>query len=263
MIPKVIHYCWFGGGKKSRLVQDCIKSWKLYLKDYKIIEWNESNCNLSHPFASMAFQEKKWAFLSDYIRLKVVYEQGGIYLDTDMMVCKSFNNLLGNNSFFGAEDYKYINCAIFGAVKENLFVNEILMNYNKITLDTELKDITIPKIVTSIFKKKYGDILFNKTIKQDGIVIYPNHFFYPFPFDKKKDLNEYKKFIQKESYTVHLWNGSWIEVDFSEFDYFRKREYYKGLIKMCETLKLEGKKDWKYFRKIGSSIKQSLGKKYF
>ena len=92
MIPKVVQYCWFGGKKKTKLIKDCIKSWKRYLPDYKIIEWNEKNSDLAHPFVIEAYKLKKWAFVSDYIRLKVLYDFGGIYLDTDMMVLKSFES---------------------------------------------------------------------------------------------------------------------------------------------------------------------------
>ena len=108
MLPKVIHYCWFGGAKKPKLVRDCIKSWRNHLTDYEIIEWNESNCDLSHPFLNKCFELKKWAFVSDYIRLKVLYENGGIYLDTDMIVIKTFDNLLLKKLFSQSITLKYI-----------------------------------------------------------------------------------------------------------------------------------------------------------
>ena len=90
MIPKIIHYCWFGGGPKPKSVEKCIRSWKKYCSDYEIIEWNEDNFDISSSplYAKQAYAAKKWAFVSDYARLKVVFEYGGIYFDTDVQVIK-------------------------------------------------------------------------------------------------------------------------------------------------------------------------------
>ena len=91
MIPKKIHYCWFGRAAKPRLAEKCIKSWKKYCPDYEIIEWNEDNFDVNlNPYTKMCYTQKKYAFLSDYIRLLIVYRHGGIYLDTDVEIIKSF-----------------------------------------------------------------------------------------------------------------------------------------------------------------------------
>ena len=90
-IPKIIHYCWFGKGKKSELIEKCIASWKKYLPDYKIIEWNESNFDInSNIYCKEAYENKKYAFVSDYVRLYAVYNYGGIYFDTDLEVLKIY-----------------------------------------------------------------------------------------------------------------------------------------------------------------------------
>ena len=90
MIPKKIHYCWFGRGEKSKLTERCIKSWKKYCPDYEIIEWNEENFNVNQsPYTEMCYKEKKYAFLTDYLRLKIIQEYGGIYFDTDVEVIRS------------------------------------------------------------------------------------------------------------------------------------------------------------------------------
>lgn len=87
MIPKKIHYVWVGGKEKPKNIRKCMKSWKKHLKDYEIIEWNENNFDInSHPFVKAAYNAKKWAFVSDYIRAYVIYNEGGIYLDTDVIV---------------------------------------------------------------------------------------------------------------------------------------------------------------------------------
>lgn len=100
-MEKIIHYCWFGGNEKSQIIKKCINSWKKYMPEYKIMEWNEKNIDLSFsPFVIEAYKNKKWAFVSDVIRLKVLYEYGGIYLDTDVELYESLDDLLKNNDAF-------------------------------------------------------------------------------------------------------------------------------------------------------------------
>lgn len=109
MIPKKIHYCWFGMGEKPELAKKCIQSWKKYCPDYEIIEWNEDNFDIDqYPYLRWCYDNKKWAFLSDFARLLVVYQNGGIYFDTDVELIKTPDELLGCNAFFGFENDKNI-----------------------------------------------------------------------------------------------------------------------------------------------------------
>ena len=104
MIPKKIHYCWVGGNSKPPLVKKCIQSWKKYCPDYEIIEWNESNYDISkNIYMKQAYEAKKWAFVTDYMRLDIIYEHGGIYLDTDVELIKNIDDLLSNEAFAGIE----------------------------------------------------------------------------------------------------------------------------------------------------------------
>ncbi len=259
MLPKVIHYCWFGGAKKPKLVRDCIKSWRNHLTDYEIIEWNESNCDLSHPFLNKCFELKKWAFVSDYIRLKVLYENGGIYLDTDMIVIKTFDNLLSHDCFFGAEDETFISCGIIGSLKQNKFIKECLLNYEYIKPHLELDwgHISIPRIVTDVFKKKYNfQESFNSLICVENVVVYPSDYFYPLPLNKKNDFRNYKKYKKFNTYAIHLWNSSWFE--FTEFDYIRKKQYYTAFKFIVSNFNSGVNFNFKYFRMIAYSIKQSF-----
>lgn len=99
-IPKIIHYCWFGNNELPEVEKKCLKSWKDKLPDYKILFWNEENSNLFEcEYVQQAYDNKKYAFVSDYIRIKALYEYGGIYLDTDVEVLKSFNSLLDQKGF--------------------------------------------------------------------------------------------------------------------------------------------------------------------
>lgn len=262
MIPKVIHYCWFGGKRKSKLIKQCILSWKHYLPDYEIIEWNEKNCDLTNPFVRKAYSLKKWAFVADFIRLKVLYENGGIYLDTDMMVLKSFNSLLSTLCFFGAEDEDYLNCAIIGAQKNNAFIKQCISRYELISINNGIdwRQITIPRIVTDIYRKKYNYVLpFNKKNVHYDLVIYPINYFYPLPYKDKQDIKNYKNYLVIESFAVHLWNESWIE--YSEFHYLRKGQYFLGLKIAVKNILTQNKLNAPYLRKIASCIKESIIKK--
>ena len=121
MIPKVIHYCWFGGNPIPEKDRRYIEGWKEKCPDYEIIEWNERNYDVSkNKYMAQAYEEKKWGFVSDYARLDLVYQYGGIYFDTDVELLKPLDNLLELEMFCGFESTKYVNFGIgFGAEKEN------------------------------------------------------------------------------------------------------------------------------------------------
>ena len=101
MIPKIIHYCWFGGNPKPQILLNCIESWKKFCPDYEIIEWNESNFDVNFcAYSTRAYEAKKWAFVSDIARIKIIYDYGGIYLDTDVLLKNSLDNLLLYDAWF-------------------------------------------------------------------------------------------------------------------------------------------------------------------
>ena len=130
MIPKIIHYCWFGGKKKPKNVKKCIRSWKKYCPDFEIIEWNETNSPyLDCKYSKEAYECKKWAFVSDYIRVLVLYEQGGIYMDTDYELIRPIDNLLSNTIFAGFETETKIAAGIVGCAKENEMFKNWLKEY--------------------------------------------------------------------------------------------------------------------------------------
>lgn len=118
MIPKTIHYCWFGRGEKPKLAQKCIASWKKYCPDYEIVEWNEDNFPIDkYPYAKYCLNTQKWAYLSDFVRLTVVRERGGIYFDTDVELLRSPDELLQYEAFYGFENDANVATGLgFGAV---------------------------------------------------------------------------------------------------------------------------------------------------
>lgn len=139
MIPKKIHYCWFGRGEKPKLAQKCIASWKRYCPDYEIIEWNEDNFDVSaYPYADYCLNTKKYAFLSDYVRLAVVNQHGGIYFDTDVELLKRPDDLLQYHAFFGFENERYVQTGLgFGAVAGHPTLQAMLEQYDAIKPDAD------------------------------------------------------------------------------------------------------------------------------
>ena len=198
MIPKKLHYCWFGVKEKSQIFSQCLMSWEKYCPDFEIIEWNETNTkHYQIKFFKDALRKKKYAFVSDYIRVKVLYEFGGIYLDTDMLLLKPINPLLNYNFFSGFEVEGRVNYALFGGVKRHRFFFEMLDYYMK----TEFDEFN-PPIITHAFK----DLINSTSLKENEILFKPDCF-YPLTFQNRE--KDYTLFITEETYAVHLWNHSW------------------------------------------------------
>lgn len=198
MIPKIIHYVWVGNNPKPKDIKKCMKTWKKHLKDYEIIEWNESNFDInSHPFVKKAYEAKKWAYVSDYIRMYAIYNYGGIYLDTDVLVLDNFDKFLDNKVFVGFERENYPFTAVFGAEKKNKFIKKLLDYYDNLdayNFDFENNN-TIS--VSNILINEYGCSKENKEqLLKDGIKVY------------KDDIlcNP-----SKNSTAVHIFTGTWLE----------------------------------------------------
>ena len=130
-IPKIIHYVWVGNNEKPKDIKRCMETWKKHLKDYEIIEWNEKNFDIdSNKFVKEAYEARKWAYVSDYIRAYAIYNYGGIYLDTDVLVVESLDSLLDNRAFVGYENPQYPFTAVFGAEKNHPFIKDMLDYYD-------------------------------------------------------------------------------------------------------------------------------------
>lgn len=260
MIPKIIHYCWFGKKPKPRILKKCIKSWLKIHPEYKFIEWNETNTDLSHPFVSKCYENKQWAFVSDYIRLKVLYDHGGVYLDTDLLLIKPLNDLMNHSCFLGAEDIHHINCCVIGAVKKNDFIYKCLSTYDTIILEEMgmIGDFTIPKIVTNVFTQLSGISTFENTISFNDVIIFPQEYFYSLPYKKKGEVKKYKKYITNNSIGVHLWVGSWVKEN--EFKLLKQGKYSLGIKTIITNFNGDKLTDLSYYRKILYAIKLSIKK---
>ncbi len=161
-IPKTIHYCWFGEGPKNELIQRCIASWREWLPDYGIVEWNESNFDpASHPFAAEMYHRKKWAFLADYVRMWVLYHQGGVYLDVDVELFGPLDRFLEHSAFSGVErmntHLSAFNPQCFGAVSGHPWIEECLAYYDSVDLtNSSLLFLTNTSIVSKLLIDRWG-----------------------------------------------------------------------------------------------------------
>jgi mannosyltransferase OCH1-like enzyme len=252
-IPKKIHYCWFGGKPMPKMLRFCIQSWKKHLPDYEFFCWNENNTSFDCDFVKKAYDLKKWAFVSDYVRLKSVYDYGGIYLDTDILLLKSLNDFLDNTCFFVAEHKKSINPAVFGSEPNNHFIEVCLESYR---LDKDAF-IPIPKIVSDNFVDTFHQKRnFEETLILSDIVIYEPIYFYGLPYSKLFDIHNYKDYVAENSYGVHLWHGSWHS--YNELVLLRRKEYYPALKKIYSSIFKERKLSAHYFKKVLNAFKDSI-----
>lgn len=212
-IPKIIHYCWIGSAKKPDSVKYCIDSWKKYCPGYKIIEWNESNYDFTkNPYMREAYESKKWGFVPDYARLDIIYNYGGIYLDTDVEVVKNFNDLLQNEAFIGFEntgmEELFVNCGQgFGSTPKNLLIKEMRDFYDNMHFckkNGELNMLPSPHFTTKVLCDN-GLVRKNITQKLDNIVVYNSEVLCPKNFTTG-EIN-----VTKNTYSIHHFTASWLD----------------------------------------------------
>ena len=188
MIPKIIHYCWFGGNPKPKLAEKCMKSWKRYCPDYRIVEWNESNFDLQAAplYVRQAYEAKKWAFVSDYVRLQVVYDHGGIYFDTDVELVKKPDALLEYAAYFGFEDETYVNTGLgFGAEKGSPILADMLADYQNIpfVLEDGSFDLTPCPVRNTEALVRHGLAADNsRQLLPGNVAVFPTDWFRPLDY---------------------------------------------------------------------------------
>ena len=188
MIPKIIHYCWLSEDPFPELISNCIESWKKVLPDYEFILWDTKRFPLENClWVKQAFEAKKYAFSADYIRLHAVYNYGGIYLDGDIEVLKSFNTLLHLPYFIGSEGHSVIEAGVFGAEKGATWLEDCLGHYNKrefIKNDGSYDTLTLPRIMMNHVEKRHSITeIMNPNIntisyeKSNELKMFPKDFF--------------------------------------------------------------------------------------
>ncbi len=206
-IPKVIHYCWFGKGKMPPIVEKCIKSWKKYCPDYEIICWNEDNFDLTqNQYIREAYEAGKWAFVSDFVRLKVVHDHGGIYLDTDVEIIKPIDPLLAYSGYMGFDEKGLIATGLgFGAEAGNEIIGEFLRDYDELpfVLADGSYDLTPCPDRNTAALKRLGMDTGNTDQVFMGMKFLPREYLCPM------DYYTGKKTITPNTYSIHHYCASW------------------------------------------------------
>lgn len=212
MIPKVIHYCWFGGKPLPKDAERCISSWNKFMPDYQIKQWDESNFDIdSIPYTREAYNAKKYAFVSDYARFWIMYHYGGIYFDTDVEVVKPIEDIIANGNFMGAEQQDDNNITVnpglgFGMKKNSSIIYDLMKIYQNSRFICEDGTVKVKNIVeiTTNYLKENGLVNTNKTQQCCGCTIYPKDYFCPIDYDTK----ELK--ITRNTRTIHHYAESWV-----------------------------------------------------
>lgn len=253
-VPKIIHYCWFGGKPKPPLAEKCIRSWKKYCPDYEIMEWNEGNFDVSTAplYVRQAYEAGRWAFVTDFVRLRALVELGGVYMDTDVEVVKPLDTYLKHQAFAGFERVNAVQTGLLACEKGFPLFREFLAHYDTATFlkeDGSLDITTNVEVLTNLCKK-HGLICNDKYQVVDGLAIYPRDVFCPVDFETEK-LHRTRRTV-----TIHWFAGSWhTEEELKAMrEEKRKLEYEKrSNLRVAIGHKLLGEKG---YEKLKSLIKR-------
>ena len=208
MLPKIIHYCWFGRGEKPVLAQKCIDSWRKFCPDFEIREWNEDNCDyLAMPFMMEAYAAKKYAFVSDVMRLIVLEQYGGVYFDTDVELVRDLAPLMDDEGFIGFENDQYVNSGQgIAAMPHHPVVQAMIEEYRKLhftSTDGTINAVGCPHLNTDVMER-YGLVRNGKEQRVAGIHVYPAEFFNPL------DSVTGKLTKTENTYSIHWYSMSWL-----------------------------------------------------
>ena len=207
MIPKIIHYCWFGGKDKPPLAERCIKSWHKFCPDYEIREWNEQNFDVNSAplYVRQAYEAKRWAFVTDYVRLVALTQVGGIYLDTDVEIVKPLTPFMSHEAFAGFEHIDRVQTGLLACRKQFPLFLEFLRYYDTASFrkeDGSLDTTTNVEILTQLCRQR--GMVCNDTFQViDGLAIYPKEVFCPVDYDTMKRRKS------RKTVTIHWFSGSW------------------------------------------------------
>ena len=215
MIPKKIHYFWIGGNPKPESVLYCIESWKKFCPDYEIIEWNESNYDFNkNEYMRQAYEAKKWAFVTDYARLDVIYKYGGIYLDTDVELIKPLDSVLHYQGFMGfdktIEKDHYVATGLgFGMEPENRIIKEMMLDYEDIKRDRDdgrVKYVPCPYLNTQVLRR-HGLENDDRDQMIQNIMVFASDVLCP------KSFGETKLHFTDRTIAIHHFDATWLDDD--------------------------------------------------
>lgn len=233
MIPKIIHYCWFGRGAKPALALKCIESWKKFCPDYEIKEWNEDNFDLSiYPYAKEAYEARKYAFVTDVVRLYALYHEGGIYMDTDVEVIKPLDSLLQYEAVSGFESETEILTGLMACQKGQSLFEELLHEYDDIHFVRPDGNLDMTTNVTRITNTcaKYGFVPNNQLQTINGFTLLPKDYLCP------KSYSDGKIYLSENTLCIHHFSGSW-HTPYQKMVEKVSRIFGKRVVKICVWIK--------------------------
>ena len=249
-IPKIIHYCWFGGNPLSPLAQKCIASWKKFLPDYEIKEWNESNYDVSKiPYTAQAYDMKKYAFVSDYARFDILYQYGGVYFDTDVEVIKDLHPIIERGAFIGVEKRQLplLNAGLgIASPAASIIYREILDSYQKAHFINEDGSLNLETVVTRVSEifMRHGFVPEDRMQIVADTTIYPSEYFCP-----KSTVTGVLELTQN-SYTVHHFAASWVPKAKQRIADFQRKmaraygaNYFSLFLTVCAAPVLRARED--------------------
>ena len=206
-IPKIIHYCWFGGKPKPELAEKCIRSWKKFCPDVEILEWNEDNFDVTAAprYVQQAYEQRRWAFVSDFVRLKALTEMGGVYMDTDVEVIKPLDPYLKHRAFAGFEHPERVQTGLLACEQGFPLFLDFLAYYDTASFvqPDGTPDVTTNVEILTRLCRERGLVCNDSYQEIDGLAIYPREFFCPVDYDTKK-LKKTRKTV-----IIHWFSGSW------------------------------------------------------
>jgi len=209
-IPRIIHYCWFGRGEKPGKIVKCMKSWGKYASDYVWMEWNEDSFDImSNRYVREAYEARKYAFVSDYVRLHALYTHGGIYLDTDVEIVKPLDPLLKHEAFSGFEDEVYLQSGTMGAENGHPWIKELLEDYDNrsfVQADGSYDFTTNTAVITEICSRHGLQLNGQYQRLSNGVDFYPRQYFSPY------DYINGGNYRTMDSYTIHHFAQSWLPI---------------------------------------------------
>lgn len=208
MIPKIIHYCWFGRGEKPELAKKCIASWRRFCPDFEIREWNEDNCgDLAIPFMAEAYAAKKYAFVSDVMRLVVLEQYGGVYFDTDVEVLRDISPLLEDEGFIGFENDQFVNSGqVLAAIPHHPVIGAMIAEYKTLHFlnpDGSINAVGCPHLNSDVMER-FGLVRNGQEQLVAGIHVYPEDYFNPM------DSTTGKLTKTEHTYSIHWYSMSWM-----------------------------------------------------
>lgn len=257
-IPKKIHYCWFGRGKLPEDAIKYIESWKKHCPDYEIKEWNEDNFEInSNTYVKQAYESKKFAFVTDYVRLFALYNEGGIYMDTDVELLKPLDQFLKHQAFSSFENNDSIPTGLMASEKGGEWVKNLLEEYDDISFikeDGNLDLTTNVVRITNLTEEKYG--LKRKSSYQDlGVVtLYPYDYFCP------KDWKTGNIYLTENSYAIHHFKGSWHSEKEKKLNEKRKKYIEKYGSERGNDIFARRQRIKRFFKYLFTNPKKIIGK---